>query len=180
MAQRTREDKIKATAQLIEGFGGSDVLYLADFTGLNVKNITELRRRFRESGQRFVVVKNRLALRALEELDLPDIAEYLRGPTGLIFAQDDPVGPAKTLRDFAKEFDNRPTLKVGIVNRSIVSAKEIEHLADLPPREVLLGGIAGSLTAPLSGIVGVIGGLLRDIAYMVEEVARKHEAGGQE
>ncbi len=153
------------------------MLYLTDFTGLSVKDMTELRKRIREAGSRFIVVKNRLALRALEELDLPDLTPHLRGPTGVLLADDDPVAPAKTLREFAKENDERPRLKVGVVAQRLISADEIVQLAELPPREVLLGAIVGSLTAPLAGIVGVLNGLLRDIAYMVEEVARKREAG---
>ena len=85
MAQRTRTEKVEVTAELAEQLGKSEVLYLADFTGLNVKEMTELRRQFREAGGRFVVVKNRLALRALEDLDLPDLSEHLKGPTGFIF-----------------------------------------------------------------------------------------------
>ncbi len=175
MAQRTRKEKVEVTAELAEQLGKADVLYLADFTGLNVKDMTELRRRFREAGTRFVVVKNRLALRALEQLDLPDITEYLRGPTGFIIGSDDPVGPAKTLREFAKEYEDRPTLKAGVVEKRLVSVDEIIRLAELPPREVLLAGIAGALTASVSGIAGVLAALLRDIAHMVEEVARKNE-----
>ena len=175
MAQRTRKEKVEVTAELAERLSKSEVLYLADFTGLNVKNMTELRRRFREAGAGFVVVKNRLALRALEDLDLPDISEHLRGPTGFIFGGDDPVVPAKTLREFAKEFEDRPTLKAGVVEKQLVTAKEIVKLADLPSREVLLAGIAGSLTAATAGIVGVLEGLIRDVAYMIGEVARVNE-----
>lgn len=179
MAQRTRKEKIERTGELAESFGKADVLYLADFTGINVHGMTELRRRFRERGARFVVVKNRLALRALEQLDLPDISEHLRGPTGVVIASDDPVLPAKTLRDFAKENDDRPILKVGVVEKRLVTAEEITRLAQLPPMEQLLAGIAGSLTAPVAGMVGVLEGLLRDIACMIEEVARKNEVGQQ-
>jgi len=175
MAQRTRTEKVEVTAELAEQLSKSEVLYLADFTGLNVKDMTELRRRFREAGGRFVVVKNRLALRALEGLDLPDISEHLQGPTGFIFGGDDPVVPAKTVREFAKEFDDRPTLKAGVVEKQLVTAKEIVKLADLPSREVLLAGIAGSLTASAAGIVGVLEGVIRDIAYMIGEVARVNE-----
>ncbi|MGD8867411.1 MAG: 50S ribosomal protein L10 [Gemmatimonadales bacterium] len=178
MAQRMKKEKIELTAELVDVLSGAEIVYLTDFTGLNVKDITELRRRFREAGSRYLVVKNRLALRALEKLDLPDISEHLRGPTGLIIARDDPVMPAKTLRTFAKEYEERPALKGGVVDGRLVSAGEITQLADLPPREELLAGIAGSLTAPVAGIVGVLAGLLRDIAYMVEEVARKRESGG--
>jgi large subunit ribosomal protein L10 len=176
MAQRTKKEKIQLTAELIDTLGASDVLYLTDFTGLNVKEITELRRRFREAGYRFIVVKNRLALRAIEQLDLPDITEYLRGPTGFVVGTDDPVAPAKMLRDFAKENEDRPTLKVGVVEKRVVGADEVMTLASLPSREELLAGIVGALTAPVAGIVGVLEGLLRDIASMVEEVAKKQES----
>lgn len=178
MAQRMKKEKIELTAELADVLGGAEILYLTDFTGLNVKDMTELRRRFREAGSRYLVVKNRLALRALETLDLPDISEHLQGPTGLIIASDDPVMPAKTLRTFSKEYEDRPALKGGVVRGRLVSASEITQLADLPPREELLAGIAGSLTAPVAGVVGVLTGLLRDITYMVEEVARKRESGG--
>jgi large subunit ribosomal protein L10 len=176
MAQRTRQEKIERTAELAESLGEANVLYLADFTGINVTGITELRRRFREAGTQFVVVKNRLALRALENLDLPDINEYLRGPTGFIIGGDDPVLPAKTLREFAKENDDRPSLKVGVVEKKLISAQEIARLAELPPREQLLAGILGALVSPMSGIVGVLNALMRDVAYMVEEVAKKNES----
>lgn len=176
MAQRTRKEKIELTSELAERLGQAEILYLADFTGLNVKDMTELRRRFREVGSQFVVVKNRLALRALEQLDLPDISDYLRGPTGFVLATDDPVTPAKTLREFAKEYEEKPTLKVGVVRERLVSAEEIRELAELPPREELLASIMGSLTAPVSGIVGVLEALLRDVASLVEEVAKKNEA----
>jgi large subunit ribosomal protein L10 len=178
MAQRMKKEKIQLTAELADVLSGADILYLTDFTGLNVKDITELRRRFREAGSRYLVVKNRLALRALESLDLPDISEHLQGPTGLVIAADDPVAPAKTLRAFAKEYEDRPALKGGVVEKRLVSAADIVTLAELPPREELLGGIAGALTASVAGIVGVLNGLLRDLAYLVEEVARKQEGGG--
>ncbi|UCC48972.1 MAG: 50S ribosomal protein L10 [Gemmatimonadota bacterium] len=179
MAQRSRNQKIEVTAELVNRLGDARVLYLADFTGLNVKDMTELRRRFREAGTRFIVVKNRLALRALEQLDLPDISEHLRGPTGFVIGGDDPIIPAKTLREFAKEYEDRPAVKVGVVDNRIVSAEEIRQLADLPPREELLANIMSSLTAPVAGIAGVLNGLLRNLAYMIEEVARQRGAGGE-
>lgn len=178
MAQRTKKEKLEVTSELAGRLSEAKVLYLADFTGLDVKSMTELRRRFRETGSQFVVVKNRLALRALEQLDLPDIREYLRGPTGFVLAGSDPLAPAKALREFAKENDDRPALKIGVVENRIVSADEITQLADLPPQEQLLAGIAGSLTAPVAGAVGVLEGLLRDLAFLIEEVARAKEAGG--
>lgn len=176
MAQRTRKEKIELTERLTERLSGAEVLYLTDFTGLNVQRMTDLRARFREIGSQFVVVKNRLALRALENLELPDISEYFRGPTGVVIGGDaDPVRPAKALREFAKENEDRPALKIGVIDQRVVSADEIRALAELPPQEELLGSIAGSLTAPVSGVVNILNALLRDIAFMVEEVARTRE-----
>lgn len=178
MAQRTRKEKIALTQQLTEQLEGAKVLYLTDFTGLDVQSMTVLRTRFREIGSRFVVVKNRLALRALENLDLPDISEHLRGPTGVVISGDeDPVRPAKALREFAKENDELPSLKVGVIEQRVVGPDEIRALAELPPREQLLGSIAGSLTASVGGIVNILNALLRDIASLAEEVAKKQEAG---
>lgn len=175
MSQRTKKQKIELTDELRKWLENSNVVYLADFTGLNVKSMTELRKRFRESDGRFVVVKNRLALRALEQLEFPDIKQHLRGPTGFVLGVDDPVTPAKTLREFAKENEDRPSLKIGVVERRIVSVEEIERLAELPPRQQLLGGIAGSMMGPVTGIVGVLNALMRDLAYMIGEVAKKNE-----
>lgn len=180
MPKHTRKDKAELTSQLVKQLGDANVLYLTDFTGLGVKSMTDLRRRFREAGTRYLVVKNRLALRALEEIELPEIASYLRGPTGFVIGREDPVVPAKTLWEFAKEHEKRPTVKVGVINNLIVSAEEILQLAQLPSREALLASIAGSLTASVSGIVGVLDGMMRDIASLVEEVAKKRAGGASQ
>jgi len=135
----------------------------------------ELRGRLRESGASLRIVKNTLTIRALDGLDLPDLKEHLTGPTGLVLAGADPAAPAKVMRDFAKDHDARPVVKVGVVDRRTVGPEEIKLLADLPPRDVLLGGIAGALTASVSGIVGSLNAVIRDIALLVEEVAKKGE-----
>ncbi|MFQ5679881.1 MAG: 50S ribosomal protein L10 [Gemmatimonadota bacterium] len=172
-----REEKQEVTRQLAEQLGGAETIYLTDFTGLDVGSITELRNRLSDAGLQYRVVKNTLMRRALEELDLPDIGEHLTGPTGLVLGTDDPVLPAKVVRDFAKEHEERPTVKIGIVDRRTVTPEEVGALAAVPPYEQLLAGIAGGLTASAGGIVGILAGLIRDIACMTEEVARRREAG---
>lgn len=170
------ETKKAVTADLAKRLGEAQTLYLTDFTGLNVKAITELRARFQAQGVDFVVAKNTLLRRAVDGLDLPDISEHLQGPTGIVLGTDDPVGPAKTLKEFARDHEDRPAVKVAIVESQTLEPSEVKRLADLPSREQLLGGIAGSMTAPVAGIVGVLAAVIRDIAYMVEEVARSREA----
>lgn len=169
------ETKKEVAQELATRLDAAGTVYLTDFTGLNVEALGELRGKLREHGAEFRVVKNTLTIRALEGLDWPDLKEHLVGPTGLVLGADDPVIPAKVVKDFAKEHDDRPVVKIGVVDRAEVTADAVGRLADLPPMNVLLGGIAGSMTAPVAGIVGILNALMRDIAYMAEEVARKGE-----
>jgi len=170
------EQKKRITQEIAADLGEAVTIYLTDFTGLNVGQMGELRARLKESGADFRVVKNTLALRALEDLELPDIAEHFTGPTGLVLAGEDPATPARVVRDFAKEHDAKPVVKIGVVDRRQVLPAEIEKMAGLPPRDQLLAGIAGGLTASVGGIAGVLSAVIRDIAYLVEEVAKKGEA----
>ncbi len=171
------EQKKSIKDELARRFEAAGTIYLTDFTGLDVQAMTELRARLREGGVDYQVAKNTLACRALEDLDLPELSEHLKGPTGVVFGDEDPVVPAKIVREFAKEHDERPTVKVGVVGRRVISGEEFSRLAELPPRDALLASIMGSLTAPVAGIVQILNGLLRDIAYMAGEVARKREEG---
>jgi len=170
------EEKQRVAEELHEQLRESGTIYLTDFTGLSVKAITEFRAQLREQGLGYRVVKNTLMRRALEGLDLPDLSGHLEGPTGLVFSESDPVAPAKVVKDFAKEHDDRPVIKIGIVDRREVNADQIDRMADLPSREQLLGAIAGGLTASVGGIAGALNALLRDITHMIGEVARKNEA----
>lgn len=172
------EEKKQVTEELARRLSESETIYLTDFTGLDVGAMSEFRDRLAERGVGYRVVKNTLAVRAMEEVDLPDIREHFNGPTGLVLGGTDPVAPAKVLKEFARDHEERPTLKVGIVERRIVDPEEIRTLADLPSREDLLGAIAGGLTASVGGIAGALNALLRDLAYGIEQVAEKQEAGG--
>lgn len=171
------EQKKRITEELAREIDESGTIYLTDFTGLDVKAMTDLRARLRAEGIRYRVVKNTLMRRALEGLDLPDLSEHLDGPTGLVLGDEDPVLPAKVVREFARDHEDRPAVKVGVVDRRSVPPETVAELAELPPRDDLLGAIAGSLTASVGGMVHVLNGLIRDIAYMVEQVAQEREAG---
>lgn len=154
------------------------VLYLTDFSGLDVKSMTDLRRRIKASGAEFLVVKNRLAKLALEELDLPDLGDSLLGPTGVILGYDGPVGPAKALADFAKEHDDKPVFKIGVTDGALVSAEEIQKLAKLPPREQLLAMLAGALEAPLAALASALEGKIQEMAGVLD--ALKNQKEGEE
>ena len=168
------EEKQRITRELSRQLQESGTIYLTDFTGLNVKAITEFRSRLREEGLGYRVVKNTLMRRALEEVELPDLSRHLEGPTALVLSESDPVAPARVLKEFARAHDDRPVVKAGVIDRVEATPEDVGRMADVPPREVLLGGIAGGLTASVGGIAGAFGALIRDIADMIEQVAKKN------
>jgi large subunit ribosomal protein L10 len=162
------EAKQAIVVELAEKLRSSSAFYLTDFTGLNVKSITNLRARLRNAGLEYLVVKNTLAERALEGLDLPEIAEYFRGPTALVIGREDPIIAAKVLSDFAKEHNDRPAVKAAIVERRAVTAEEVGRLAKLPPREQLLAELAGALEAPMAQLAAVLQAKLSEMVGLLE------------
>ena len=150
-----RTDKEQLVVELKKKIGGAQALYYTDFTGLNVKRMTELRRRLRKANVEYVVIKNTLALRAVNESGL--VGERLKGPTGLVMAKD-AVGAAKVLTDFAKENDQRPAVKGGLLDGASINAAQVKRLAAMPTREQMLAELAAGLQAPLSGMLGALTG----------------------
>ena len=139
-----KADKQILVDSLKTSLEGAQALYYTDFTGLNVKRMTELRRRLRKAGVDYVVIKNTLALRAVNESGL--VAERLKGPTGVVVAKD-AITAAKVLSDFAKENDQRPAVKGGIYEGNAVDAALVKKLASLPNREEALSIFAGYLNS---------------------------------
>ncbi|MEJ2320038.1 MAG: 50S ribosomal protein L10 [Gemmatimonadales bacterium] len=174
------EEKQQVAEELATRLRDADTIFLTDFTGLDVKEITEFRTKVRDGGLEYRVVKNTLARRAIEGLELDALDEHLVGPTALLLGGSDPVAPARIIRDFAREHDSRPVVKIALIERQVVTPGNVEAMADLPSRDELLGSIAGGLTAPIAGIVGVLAGLIRDVTYMIEEVAKVQAAGDTE
>ncbi len=170
-----RTEKDVVVGELQDKLKVAQAFYLTDFTGLNVKQITEFRSRLRKQGVEYVVVKNTLAQRALEGLELPDVASSFTGPTGLVIGREDAVAAAKVLSDFAREFGDRPAVKVGVVDRKSFGPEQVKQLADMPPREVLLAQIAGGLQAPMSRLVGGMAQLMAGFARAVDQLRQQKE-----
>jgi large subunit ribosomal protein L10 len=171
----TRKQKEDAVETLAKEIGQHTVVLLSDFTGMNVETATEIRRRFREESVRFRVVKNSLARRALEEIGAGDLAEQLTGPNALVLSESDPVAPAKILVEFEKKGDT-PKIRTGWVEATIVTAAEIRRIAELPSRDQLLAQIAGTFAAPMSNLASLFGEMARQIASMIDELAKKRGA----
>ena len=142
--KRTEKDQL--VSELKAKIKDATALYYTDFTGLNVKRMTELRRRFRKAGVDYVVIKNTLALRAVNESGLT--GTRLRGPTGVVLTKD-PVSAAKVLVDFAREHEQKPGLKGGVIEGVVVDEAQVRQMATLPTREAALGQFAGAMNSIL-------------------------------
>jgi large subunit ribosomal protein L10 len=174
-----RTDKSSFVSDLRERITKAPVVYLTDFTGLDVKSITQLRRSLRESGAEYVVVKNRLAKLAFDETDLPNIFEGMTGPTGMVLGGDDVVAPAKALTDFAKGHDKKPVFKLGILENQVLQPEQIDRLAKLPPREQLLAELAGAMQAPMAMLATALEGKLQEMAGLLDALkSERGQAGG--
>ena len=162
-----KTERQETVETLTEQLRASPNLYVTDFTGLNVLRMTEFRRRLRAAGVTYVVVKNTLAQRALAANKVTGLDDHLAGPTGLILAGKDPVVAAKVLTDFAREFE-KPAIKIGLVDGKPVTADQVQRLATLPPKDVLLSQLAGVMQAPLAQLVGVMNGMLYQVVGALE------------
>jgi large subunit ribosomal protein L10 len=165
----------------IEGFRESlkesPAFFLTDFSGLDVKSMTVLREDVRKSGAEFLVVKNRLVRLALKDTDFPDISEWLTGPTGVVIGYSGPVDAAKAVAEFAKKHDDRPVFKVAVLDSSIIDPSQIDRLAKLPSRDVLLSMLAGLLEAPMSALVGAMEAKMQEMSGLLE--ALRDKQGGE-
>src|SRR3954447_6140093 len=171
-----RTDKEQLVVDLKEKIGGAQALYYTDFTGLNVKRMTELRRRLRKANVEYVVIKNTLALRAVNESGL--VGERLKGPTGPVLGRDaggGGAGAAKVLTDFAKENDQRPAVKGGLLAGASIDAAQVKRLASMPSREQMLADLGAGLQSPLGAFVGALNGLLMTFAGALDALKTQRE-----
>lgn len=173
-----RTSKESFVTELRDRINRAPVLYLTDFTGLSVKQMTTLRRSLRDSGAEYVVVKNRLAMRALADTELPDISESLEGPTGMVFGYEDAVGAAKAVTDFAKQHNERPVFKLGVLDSKVLAPEQITRIAKLPSKDELYAELAGAMEAPLTALAGALGAKLQETAGLVDALKAEREATG--
>ena len=173
-----RTQKESFVAELRERINRAPVVYLTDFTGLDVKSITKLRRSLRASGAEYVVVKNRLARLAFGETELPNIFDDMTGPTGMVLGYEDVVAPAKALTDFAKEHDKKPAFKLGILENKVIQPEQIDRLAKLPPREQLLSELAGAFQAPMAMLATALEAKLQEMAGLIDALKEERAKAG--
>ena len=149
-------------------------IYVTDYAGLNVHNVTELRRRLRRAGVEYLVVKNTLARRALAGTAVGGLGPHFDGPTAVALTAADAAAAAKILTEFAKEFQ-KPAVKAALVDGREVSPDQVRRMALLPAREVLLAEFGGALQAPMAGFAGALTGLLHTFVGAVEALRSQRD-----
>ncbi len=147
-----RPEKANIVSDLSEKLNQSPFLLVTDYQGMKVDHFGELRNRLAPTGAEVHVVKNSFLKRAMSASGLPDVAKELSGQTAVVTGNSDVAPVAKVLKTFAAEF-KIAALKIGVVDRNILSTAEVESLADLPPREQLLAQFLGVLLAPATKLV---------------------------
>jgi large subunit ribosomal protein L10 len=167
-----RAEKEQLAAELKTKLESATALYYTDFTGLNVKRMTDLRRRLRKANVEYVVIKNTLALRAVNESGL--VGQALKGPTGLVVAKD-PVAAAKVITDFSKENDKKLAVKGGVFEGKSIDSAQITKLASMPSREQMLSELGASMQAPMAMFAGAMNSLLQNFAGVVEALRVQKE-----
>lgn len=169
-----RDDKLEAIAALQTRFHESTSLVLFDYRGLSVAQMTALRRQTREAGVRLSVVKNSLTERAVEGTDFEELRGRLLGPISIVTTDGDPSTPARILKDFVKE-ESAGAIKGGVLDGRFLETAEVESLADLPSREVLLSMLLSALQAPVAGLPRVLNGVISQFINVVDAIAKKKE-----
>jgi large subunit ribosomal protein L10 len=166
-------DEIKGKLQ------DADAAVLTEYRGLTVTDIANLRAALRGADTEYKIYKNTLVLRAANEAGVGEqIGELLTGPVAIAFVQGDAAAAAKALRDFAKTNQNL-VLKGGLLGDRAIGTADVEALAELPSRDVLLSQIAGLFEAPLAQTAGLLAAVLRDMAGLVQALVEQRVAGGE-
>lgn len=169
-----RTEKQTMVKDLAEKIQKTKSFLLADYCGLTVAQMTDLRRKLHGSKSKVSVIKNRLFKRALKELSIEGLDEYLKGPIALASSDEDEVMPAKVMVAFAKD-NEKLKLKAGLMGSKVLSLAMIKDLASLPSREVLLAKMLGSMNAPATNLVGVLSALPRQLVTVINAIKDKKQ-----
>jgi large subunit ribosomal protein L10 len=171
-----RENKVEAVKNLEDLFKNANALVMAEYRGLSVSQQTKLRRELKKAGASFNVVKMTLAKRAAENIGLESLSEHFTGPTGITVIESDPVEAAKVLKNFAK--DNEAfVVKGGLMNSEPLTVDQINVLANIEPRDVLLAKIAGGFNAPLVKLAMGTKAIINKAGYAFSALLEKKDNG---
>jgi len=175
-----KQDKEQSVSEIKKMLDKASSIYFTDFTGLTVAETNSFRDELFNAKVDYKVLKNTLIKKALEGNEkfggqADSLTAQLKGPTGIIFAYDDPVSPAKIIKKFFDKGE-KPKLKIAVIESIAYEGKKLNELAALQSKPELIASIVGSLHSPISVIVNTLNAVLRDLASVIEEVSKKQQA----
>ena len=173
----TKQQKQEALGAIADQFEGANTVYLTDYQGLSVEQVTELRRAFRAADVQYKVLKNTLLRRVMEERGgFDELYDELNGPTAVAFTND-PAGPAKVIKKFLEDYDLEiPRFKGAYIDGAVYGDDQLDALAKLKSRDELLADILGLLTAPITNVASALGAQGSGLASVIQQIADKEEA----
>lgn len=174
-----RPEKEQVVSEFDEILQRAQAVYVADYQGLTVLQINELRTAFRQEGVKMRVAKNSLVKRAMESAGHKELADTVTGPNAFVFGFDDPVVPARIMREFKKKLKlEKPEIRGFIMDGEFLPGTQFEEIAALPGKQELIAQVVGSISAPLSGLVYTFSGILRELVGTITALAEKRQAEG--
>ena len=168
------EQNVKKVEELASRLEGADNIYLTDFTGLNVAEMSDLRAIFRKAGIEYFIAKNTLLKLAAEKVGRDAINPFLAGPTAIAIGRDDPIAPAKIVAEYSKKIE-KPKFKSALIDGTLMDPGEIARLAKLPSREVLLTQLVSTMMAPIVSFANLCAAPLRSFVVVLSEIAKLKE-----
>ncbi|HNX29488.1 MAG TPA: 50S ribosomal protein L10 [Syntrophomonadaceae bacterium] len=163
---------VKETEQRLKD---AKLVIFTDYRGLTVAEMTDLRNKLRAPGVTFKVVTNTMTEFALQNTGYGELIQHIEGPNAVLFSNDEPVSPAKTICDFIAKY-KKLELKVGILEGQIIGAEKIKALADLPPREVLIAQVLGTMQAPITSFAYVLNANISGLARVLDQIKEQKQA----
>jgi large subunit ribosomal protein L10 len=171
--------KIESVADLTDKLSRTQLTLVTDYRGLTVAEITELRKRLRETGAELIVAKNTLTLRAAKETGHGALESLLSGPTALTFAFNDAAKTAKAINDFNKG-PKKLVIRGGLLGTSLLAANALDQVASMPTREQVLAQIVGAVAAPVAGVVGVLNTAVANVLYTLQARIDQLQPAGEQ
>jgi len=168
------EKNIRIVKEIEEKFEGTKTIIITNFKGVKVDEINNLRKRLKKENTAFKVYKNRLAMIAFKEKEVEGIESLLEGPSAFAFGYDDPITTAKVLYEFSKSNENFK-IKGGLFEGKIINGKDVVKIAKIPPKDVLLASLVGSLSSSITGLVFILKGMMTNFVYTLESIVKQKE-----
>lgn len=175
MGEKQIAAKAVVVEELKEKMQRAQGMVIYNYIGLTVEEVTDLRNKFRAAGVEYRVIKNTMIKRAVDDLGIEGLDEYLNGPSAIAFGYDDPVAPAKILTEFIKA-KKKTEIKVGILDNKVLDLAGVTALAELPSREELIAKVLGSMNAPITGMVMCLSGIMRGFVCALNAIKEKKES----